>query len=95
VNVGRKATLTEPYGLFRDRGGRLHLEKEEGPTGLTLVEKLPTGAVLQIKDVIYRISDSGRHDYYVVEIAASSGAVTVEVPADERNRPAWRYEEKG
>lgn len=95
ANVGRNAMLTEPYGLFRDPGGRLHLEKEGVPTGFTLVEKLPTGSVIQIKNVIYRISDPGRHDYYVVEIATSSGPLTVEVPAEERNRPAWRYEEKG
>lgn len=95
ANVGRKAMLTESYGLFRDPGGRLHLEKEGVPTGFTLVEKLPTGSVVQIKNIIYRISDPGRHDYYVVEIATSSGPITVEVPAEERNRPPWRYEEKG
>ena len=95
ANVGRKAVLTEPHGIFRDRGGRLHLEKEEMPAGYTLAEKLPAGSPLEIKDVVYRISDPGRHDYYVVEIATSSGAITVEVPAEEKNRPAWRYEEKG
>lgn len=95
ANVGRKAVLTESYGIFRDRGGRLHLEKEEVPAGYTLLEKLPAGCALEIKDVVYRISDPGRHDYYVVEIATSSGAITVEVPVEERNRPAWRYEERG
>jgi hypothetical protein len=95
ANVGRKATLVEPSGLLRDRGGRLHLEKAGVPAGFTLVENLPAGTVLQIKDVIYRISDPGRHDYYVVEIATSSGLLTVEVPAEEGNRPAWRYDEKG
>ena len=95
ANVGRKAMLTESYGVFRDRGGRLHLEKEGVPTEYALVEKLPAGSVLQIKDVIYRISEPGRHDYYVVEIATSAGPLTVEVPAEERNRPVWRYEKKG
>jgi hypothetical protein len=92
ANVGRKAMLTEPYCLFRDRGGRLHLDKEGAPTGYSLIEKLPIGSVVQIKDVIYRISEPGRHDYYVVNIATSTGLITVEVPAEERNRPAWRYD---
>jgi len=95
ANVGRKAVLTEPYGLFRDRGGRLHLEKGEVPTAYVLVERLSQGSVLEIKDVVYRVSDPGRRDYYVVEIATSSGPLTFEVPAEERERPVWRYETKG
>lgn len=95
ANVGKKGVLTEPCGLFRDRGGRLHLEKDDVPGGFTLVEKLPAGSVLEIKDVIYRISDPGRHDYYLVEVHSPSGVFTVEVPAEERHRPTWRYDEKG
>jgi len=95
ANVGRKAVLMEPYGLFRDRGGRLHLEKGEVPSAYVLIERLSPGSVLEIKDVVYRVSDPGRRDYYVVEIATSSGPLTLEVPAGESERPAWRYEAKG
>jgi hypothetical protein len=92
ANVGRKAVLTEPYSLVRDAGGRLHLTKDGALAGQASVEKLPASSALEIKDVIYRISDPGRHDYYVIEISTSSGAALVEVPADDRDRPAWRYE---
>lgn len=95
ANVGRKVVLTEPYGLFRDRGGRLHLEKGEPPASYVLIERLSSGSTFEIRDVVYRVSDPGRRDYYVVEIATASGRYTVEVPAGERERPAWRYETKG
>jgi hypothetical protein len=92
ANIGKKGTLTAPCVLFRDRGGRLHLEEGEMPAGCTLVEKLPAATPFEIKEVVYRISDPGRHDYYVIEVSGAHGRSTVEVTADNRKRPAWSYE---
>jgi len=92
ANVGRKGVITEEAILFRDRGGRLHLAKAEMPTGSTLVDKLPARAAIEIKDVIYRISEPGRSDYFVMEVLAPSGRFVVEVPVGARNLPAWIYE---
>ncbi len=93
ANVGRRAVLAEPYNLVRDRGGRLHLAIDEALGGYTLVERLQAGSVLRIHEVVYRISDPGRRDYYVVQIETSSGRIALEVPAEARGRPAWRFEE--
>ncbi len=92
ANIGRRAILVETHHLCRDRGGRLHLVKDDLPKGYAVVATLAAGSALRIEDVVYRISDPGRRDYYVIRIETAAGFVTMEVPSAERSRPAWRFE---
>lgn len=91
ANVGTKATLVSPTVLYRDLGGRLHLtanEEKDVIRSSVVVERLPAGTAIRIKDVIYRIIPSGRWDYYVIEIATPTGVQTIEIP-NEVHRPKW------
>lgn len=95
ANIGRTATLTKASTLIRDGSGRLHLDGALPLSNPTLVAQLPAGTVIRIKDVLYRVSDPGRRDYYLIEVEAATERFTVEVPAEERSRPVWQYDAKG
>ena len=90
--VGKKVQLAAPCVISRDRGGRLHLTDNEAGDLLrdsSVVARLPAGTSLTIKDVIHRISESGRHDYYVTEIQGTQEVWTIEVPVEEKYKPRW------
>jgi hypothetical protein len=91
--VGKSVQLADPCVIFRDRGGRLHLTDNEARDLLrdsSVVARLPAGTSLTIKDVIHRISEPGRHDYYVTEIHGNQGMWTIEVPVEEKLKPRWK-----
>lgn len=91
--IGKSVQLADPCVLFRDRGGRLHLTDNEARDLLhdsSVVARLPSGTSLSIKDVIHRISESGRHDYYVAEIRGTKEVWTIEVPVEEKYKPRWQ-----
>ena len=95
AQIGKFGSLTGPAVLFRDRGGRLHLETGEVPSSATLVERLPAQGRIEVKNVVYRITEPGRSDYFVIEVVTTNGRFTVEVPVGSRSSPLWKYDEPG